>query len=66
MAIVAMALMVLSSLRYASYRSHEEEMAKKRKPPTTDAGTLMDDIGNGMHSRSEPVEVGAAEVLAAN
>jgi hypothetical protein len=25
-----MAVLVLASLRYASYRSHEEEMAKKR------------------------------------
>lgn len=30
MAIVFMALMVLSSLRYASYRAHEQELERKR------------------------------------
>lgn len=30
LAIVFMALMVLSSLRYASYRAHEQELEKRR------------------------------------
>jgi hypothetical protein len=37
LAIVFMALMVLSSLRYASYRAHEDELERKRQEKLREA-----------------------------
>lgn len=64
LAIVTMAFMVLCSLRYASYRAHEEELAKKRRRKMVSSSTSMEG-GERQHTLS-PAEVGAAEVLAAN
>lgn len=55
MAILFMAFMVLTSLRYASYKAHEEEVAKKRE-----AGMKVDEQIEDLPS------AGAAEILAAN
>jgi hypothetical protein len=55
MGILFMAFMVLTSLRYASYISHEHEMEKKKKAGLK-AERKMEDL---------PAE-GAAEILAAN
>lgn len=53
--ILFMAFMVLTSLRYATYRSHEENLKKKK---------------DEVHKSNERVEdlpaQGAAEILAAN
>ncbi|KUJ20020.1 uncharacterized protein LY89DRAFT_641473 [Mollisia scopiformis] len=57
MGILFMAFMVLTSLRYASYKSHEDEMKKKKEEE---------------HLKASPVAIedlpaqGAAEILAAN
>lgn len=53
-----MAIMVLSSLRYASYKAHEEENRKKKKKKEA-----------ASKSNEESLELpaqGAAEILAAN
>jgi hypothetical protein len=55
MAILFMAVMVLSSLRYASYKAHEEELKKVRDALPKVDGRIAD----------LPAE-GAAEILAAN
>jgi hypothetical protein len=55
MGILFMAVMVLTSLRYASYKVHEEEMKKKAQTSSKPDETVAD----------LPAE-GAAEVLAAN
>lgn len=54
MAILFMAVMVLTSLRYASYVAHEEELKKKEAVPKKEEKIV--DL---------PAE-GAAEILAAN
>jgi hypothetical protein len=55
MGILFMAAMVLTSLRYASYKSHEDEVKKKKE-----AEVKVDE-------RTEDLPVqGAAEILAAN
>ena len=68
MGILFMAFMVLTSLRYASYRSHEEEVRRKRErelvarveeSSARDGGAGGGGSGNG-EAR------GAVEVLAAN
>jgi hypothetical protein len=56
MGILFMAVMVLASLRYASYRAHEEEVKNKKK----EAGPKSDGVIADL-----PAEA-AAEVLAAN
>ncbi|TVY28624.1 Uncharacterized protein LHYA1_G002353 [Lachnellula hyalina] len=53
--ILFMAFMVLSSLRYASYKSHEEEVRKKKE-----AGLKLDESTEDLPPR------GAAEILTAN
>ncbi|TVY32277.1 Uncharacterized protein LSUB1_G008823 [Lachnellula subtilissima] len=53
--ILFMAFMVLSSLRYASYKSHEEEVRKKKE-----AGLKLDE------STEDLPPQGAAEILTAN
>ncbi|TVY58071.1 Uncharacterized protein LSUE1_G009452 [Lachnellula suecica] len=55
MAIIFMAFMVLTSLRYASYKSHEEEVQRK-KEVAMKAEEVVEDL---------PAQ-GAAEILAAN
>jgi hypothetical protein len=55
MGILFMAFMVLTSLRYASYKSHEEEVKKKK-----DAGSKHDETVEELPAQ------GAAEILAAN
>jgi hypothetical protein len=55
MGILFMAFMVLTSLRYASYKSHEDEVKKKKE-----AGEK-----SGEHVEDLPAQ-GAAEILAAN
>jgi hypothetical protein len=58
MGILFMAIMVLSSLRYASYKAHEEENRKKKKKKEA-----------ASKSNEESLELpaqGAAEILAAN
>ena len=55
MGILFMALMVLTSLRYASYKAHEDEVKKKKE-----AGEKP-----GEHVEELPAQ-GAAEILAAN
>lgn len=55
MGILFMAIMVLTSLRYASYKAHEEEM-KRRKEIISKPEEIAADL---------PAE-GAAEILAAN
>lgn len=55
MGILFMAFMVLTSLRYASFISHEEEMRKKRE-----AGQKVEE-----HVEELPAQ-GLAEILAAN
>jgi hypothetical protein len=55
MGILFMAFMVLTSLRYASYKSHEEEV-KKKKDVASKADERVEDL---------PAQ-GAAEILAAN
>ena len=51
-----MALMVLASLKYASIKSHEEEMRKKREAGKPKAEERVEEL---------PAQ-GAAEILAAN
>lgn len=55
MGILFMAFMVLTSLRYASYKSHEDEM-KKKKEEDHKGDVVVEDL---------PAQ-GAAEILAAN
>jgi hypothetical protein len=55
MGILFMALMVLTSLRYASYKTHEEEVAKKKEAAAKPGEAL-----------GELPAQGAAEILAAN
>ncbi|KAE8446159.1 hypothetical protein EG329_012532 [Mollisiaceae sp. DMI_Dod_QoI] len=55
MGILFMAFMVLTSLRYASYKSHEDEM-KKKKEEDHRSGPMVEEL---------PAQ-GAAEILAAN
>lgn len=62
MAIVTMAFLILGSLRYASYQTHE---AKLRPPPSSKHETLMVDDGAQNMVTGETGNV-AAEVLAAN
>ncbi len=57
MGILFMAFMVLTSLRYASYKSHEDEMKQKKKEEV-----LAKFEG---HTEDLPAQ-GAAEILAAN
>ncbi len=66
LAIVTMALMVLASLRYASYRAHEEEIAKRRRKKMISEGTSMQSEPVPNLAQRDVAEVGAAEVLAAN
>lgn len=54
--ILFMAFSVLTSLRYASYKSHEEEVRKKKRAEGIRKGEVMEDL---------PAP-GAAEILAAN
>lgn len=70
MGILFMAFMVLSSLRYASYRAHEEEMERKRaeklraemkKRGYVEGGTQTSNLEG-----SEFVAATAAEALAAS
>jgi hypothetical protein len=55
MGILFMAVMVLTSLRYASYKSHEDEVKKKKE-----AGVKVDERAEELPAQ------GAAEILAAN
>jgi hypothetical protein len=55
MGILFMAFMVLTSLRYASYKSHEDEVKKKREA-VMKTDERVEDL---------PAQ-GAAEILAAN
>lgn len=55
MGILFMAFMVLTSLRYASYKSHEDEAKKKKE-----AGMKVDERIEDLPAQ------GAAEILAAN
>lgn len=55
MGILFMAFMVLTSLRYASYKSHEDEVKKKKE-----AGAKLDERIEDLPAQ------GAAEILAAN
>jgi hypothetical protein len=59
MGILFMAIMVLSSLRYASYKAHEEENRKKKKKKKEAASKP------NQESLELPAQ-GAAEILAAN
>lgn len=54
MGILFMAFMVLTSLRYASYKAHELEMRKKKEEEHKSAPKVMEDT---------PI---AAEILTAN
>jgi hypothetical protein len=56
MGILFMAFMVLTSLRYASYKSHEDEVKKKKE----EAGMKVDERVEDLPAQ------GAAEILAAN
>ena len=56
MGILFMAFMVLTSLRYASYKSREDEVKKKKEAVKTKEGPNLDEL---------PPQ-GAAEILAAN
>jgi hypothetical protein len=58
MGILFMALMVLSSLRYASYKSHEDEMKKKKEQ--SDANQRPGEQGG------DPPAQSVAGILAAN
>lgn len=58
MGILFMAIMVLTSLRYASYKAHEEEMKKKKKKK--EASSKAQEVVADLPSE------GAAEILAAN
>jgi hypothetical protein len=65
LAIVFMALMVLSSLRYASYRAHEQEMEQKRREKlreqeAAERKRLRND-GEGMAEGETQSEGGKAE-----
>jgi len=60
MGILFMAFMVLTSLRYASYRSHEEEVRKKRE----EGGKVEEQHRYQQHQNKEAP--GLAEILAAN
>lgn len=55
MGILFMAFMVLTSLRYASYKSHEDEVKKKKE-----VGMKIDEKVEDLPAQ------GAAEILAAN
>jgi len=55
MGILFMAFMVLTSLRYASYKTHEDEIKKKKE-----AGVKVDESVEDLPAQ------GAAEILAAN
>jgi hypothetical protein len=55
MGILFMAFMVLTSLRYASYKSHEDELKKKKE-----AGVKVDETVEELPAQ------GAVEILAAN
>ena len=57
MGILFMAFMVLTSLRYASYKAHEEEQQKKKAAKTKKEGPL--------HFEDLPAH-GVAEILTAN
>lgn len=57
MGILFMAFMVLTSLRYASYKSHENEMRKKREEEQHKSAPM---------AIEELPAVGAAEILTAN
>ena len=59
MGILFMAFMVLTSLRLASYRSHEEEMRKKKEE-----GKLDEQQTSRFPPQHEPP--GLQEILAAN
>jgi hypothetical protein len=56
MGILFMAFMVLTSLRYASYKSHEEEVKKKK-------GEALKPVHEIVEELPAP---GVAEILAAN
>lgn len=60
MGILFMAFMVLTSLRYASYKSHEDELRAKKKEE------VLKVEGFGGNGRGEMEARGAAEILAAN
>tara|TARA_R110002033_G_scaffold138301_1_gene177433 strand:- start:105 stop:287 length:183 start_codon:yes stop_codon:yes gene_type:complete len=60
MGILFMAFMVLTSLRYASYKSHEDELRAKKKEEVMKELKVEMPMGGEMEAR------GAAEILAAN
>lgn len=60
MGILFMAFMVLTSLRYASYKSHEDEMRAKKKEEGMKELKVETPMGSEMEAR------GAAEILAAS
>lgn len=61
MGILFMAFMVLTSLRYASYKSHERDVEKKKEEQ--DRKDLEE---ARLHPRSNDAVPGAEELLAAN
>lgn len=61
MGILFMALMVLTSLRYASYKSHERDVEKKKGEQ--EKKELED---SRLHPRNDSNVPGAEELLAAN
>lgn len=61
MGILFMAFMVLTSLRYASYKSHEREVEKKKED--LEKKELEE---ARLHPRSDMSAPGAEEILAAN
>jgi predicted phosphoribosyltransferase len=54
LAIVFMAFMVLSSLRFASYRAHEEELERKRQDKARDEARKR-----GMHRNNDMIDGGS-------
>lgn len=56
MGILFMAFMVLTSLRYASYKAHENDVQRKKREAAEKTGEHPEDL---------PAQ-GAAEILAAN
>jgi hypothetical protein len=61
MGILFMALMVLTSLRYASYKSHERDEEKKKE-----LQEKKDLEESQLHPKNDTVVPGAEELLAAN
>jgi hypothetical protein len=59
MGILFMAFMVLTSLRYASYKSHENEVKKKKDDEERQEESRL-------HPKTDLTVPGAEEILAAN